>query len=476
MWLKNNTGVSLNEKIHFMGVGGIGVSALAKFAIQKGAIVTGSDLQKNDRTRELSRLGAGIYIGQEDATQERPDRVVFSSAIPDDNPELIAFKSQGVPLIHRSELLAEYINQFQGIAVAGTHGKTTTSSLLYHILAQAGKQPSALLGGELVRERTNSIIGRSDLLVAEADESDGTFVRLKPQTAVITSIDADVNVTAQAYEECGYSAEKALEVVTGLFSEFAGNTRGRVIACLDHPNVRTAIPHWKGDILTYGESPEADLYAKILSFQNYQVMAEVYLHGKSVGGVFVPLPGQHNLLNALAAVAGAAEHGVPVEEALKHVTSFFGVRRRFEIVGRTEGKIYVDDYAHNPQKIKAAITGAKRGHVNRVIAVFQPHRYTRTKLLQQDYPESFSDADLVLVTDIYASGEQPMPGVSAEALTRAINQVTPARYTPGLREVTQALQDIAQPGDLIIGLGAGSVGQWIRRISRWDKTDTRWVA
>ena len=466
----------MNEKIHFMGAGGIGVSALAKFAIKKGAIVTGSDLQDNDRTRELTRLGAGIYLGQEDATEEEPDRVVVSSAIPEDNSELIAFKERDVPIIHRSELLAEYINSFQGIAVAGTHGKTTTSSLLYHILAQAGKEPSALLGGELVRERTNSIIGRSDLLVVEADESDGTFVRLKPQTAIITSIDADVNVTAEAYEDCGYSAEKALEVVKGLFADFAQNTRGKVIACIDHPNVREALADWKADVLTYGESSDAALYAKALSFQNYQVMAEVYLHGKSVGGVLIPLPGRHNLLNTLGAVAGAVEHGVPIAEALLHVSSFFGVRRRFEIVGRTEGKIYVDDYAHNPQKIKAAIEGAKGGDVNRVIAVFQPHRYTRTKLLQQDYPESFVDADLVLVTDIYASGEEPMDGVTAAGLTEAINQVTPARYTPGLREVTQALQELAQPGDLIIGLGAGSIGQWIRRISRWDKTDTLWVA
>lgn len=468
--------MSLDQQIHFMGIGGIGVSALAKFALCKGARVTGSDLQTNDRTRELSKMGATIFTSQKTPSEVCPDRVVVSSAISDDNAELAAYRAREVPIIHRSEFLAECINRFQAIAVAGTHGKTTTSSLIYHILNQAGLSPSALLGGELVRERTNSIIGRSDLLVAEADESDGSFVRLHPQTAVITSIDADVNVTASAYQDCGYSIDKALDRVEALFSEFAGNTRGRVVTCLDHPHVKAALGKWQAQVLTYGEDPEADLRARPLSFQNYQVTAEVDLHGQPVGQILVPLPGHHNLLNALAAAAAAYEHGVAIDEALRHVASFFGVRRRFEIVGRTDGKVYVDDYAHNPQKIEAALQGAKRGAVERVIAVFQPHRYTRTKLLQADYPPCFASADLVLVTDIYSSGEEPLPGVSAVELAHEIGKVTPTIYTPGFKEVTQALQDLSRPGDLIIGLGAGSVGQWIRRISRWDKTDTLWVA
>ena len=460
--------------MHFMGVGGVGVSALAKFAVKKGAIVTGSDIAENRRTLELEELGVGVILDQSSVVTPLPDEVIVSSAIGEDNPELQAYRERGVPVIHRSELLARYVNSYRGLAVAGTHGKTTTSSMLYHILRQARLQPSAFLGGELIRERTNCLVGDSDLLVVEADESDGTFVRTRPEIAVVTSIDSDVNVTAEAYENCGYSESKAMGVVEELFDQFVANTRGRVVACYDHPNVRRRLEGWPADTLTYGLNSEAQLTATNLSFHDYQVTAEVSYLGEYAGIVHVPLPGQHNLLNTLGAIAVAMEVDVPLPKALQFVRSFFGVRRRFEIVGRTKGKIYVDDYAHNPQKIAAALKGARMGNVDRVIAVFQPHRYTRTKLLQDNYPASFSDADLVLVTDIYAAGEEPLPGVDSKQLTQEINKVCPAVYTPNLKDVTLELQDTTRAGDIIVGLGAGSVGEWIRRISRWDKSGKRW--
>jgi UDP-N-acetylmuramate--alanine ligase len=461
-------------KLHFMGVGGVGMSALAKFAVSRGATVTGSDIAENRRTLELEDLGVGIIFDQSSVIAPLPDEVVISSAISEDNPELKAYREKGIPIVHRSELLARYVNAYRGLAVAGTHGKTTTSSMLYHILSQAHLEPSAFLGGELIRERTNCLVGSSDLLVVEADESDGTFVRTRPEISVVTSIDPDVNVTAEAYEDCGYSEAKAMDVVEVLFDQFVANTRGRVVACYDHPNVRKRLDGWPADTFTYGLSAEAELTAKNLSFHDYQVTAEVSYRGEYAGIVHVPLPGQHNLLNALGAVAVAMEVGVPLSNALQHVRSFFGVRRRFEIVGRTKGKIYVDDYAHNPQKIAAALRGAKMGNVERIIAVFQPHRYTRTKLLQEKYPKSFSDADLVLVTDIFAAGEEPLPGVDSKLLTREINKVRPAIHTPHLKDVTLALQDTTRAGDIVVGLGAGSVGEWIRRISRWDKAGKRW--
>jgi UDP-N-acetylmuramate--alanine ligase len=462
------------EKIHFMGVGGVGVSALAKFAVSKGASVTGSDLTENNRTRELARLGATIWLGQSEPVEPLPDTVVISSAIPADNSELRAYQEAGIRVIHRSELLAEYVGRFRGIAVAGTHGKTTTSSLLYHILAQAGLQPSAMLGGELIRERTNCVVGASDILVVEADESDGSFVRTRPEIAVITSMDADVNVTAEAYEDCGFSKDKAQAAVEELFDQFVSNVRGGLVACYDHPHVQEHLPRWSSETLTYGLTSKADLSAGSLSFHDYQVTAEVSYRGEYAGIIHVPLPGRHNLLNALGAVAVAVKLGVPLPKAMQHTRSFFGVRRRFEIVGRTGGKIYVDDYAHNPQKIEAALNGAREGNVERVIAVFQPHRYTRTKLLQASYPASFKAADMVLVTDIYASGEDPIEGVSIERLVDEINKITPTFYTPGLAEVTRTLQKETRAGDIIVALGAGNVGRWIRRVSRWDKLGEKW--
>lgn len=455
---------------HFLGVGGVGMSALAKMCLKAGTRVTGSDLKENRRTEELRGLGAVLQTGRGINPRRDVFRVVRSSAIPENDEELKAYREMGVPVLHRSDLLAEFIEERKSIAVAGTHGKTTTSALLYHILASGGLSPTGLLGGELVKEKSNCIVGRSDLLIAEADESDGSLSKFNPNYGILTSIDPDINVTSEEFSGCPFDTEKALDEVTQVFLKFCMRVKEKLLLCSDHPNVaqflkRVRRPHW----MTYGLEAGADLRAVDVKENGHCTQARIILLGQTLGTVRVPLPGLHNLANCLAAIGIALHTGLTFSTIAEAVENFRGVRRRFEIVGDRGGVLYVDDYAHNPQKVSAALAGAKAVGRKRTVAVFQPHRYTRTKLLLSQYEEAFDDADKIVVTGIFAAGEDPIPGVSGRCVYSKIKTAYPDKqvhFAPAFGDVKNAVRGALKPGDLVIGLGAGSVGEWIKRLAQ----------
>lgn len=455
---------------HFLGAGGVGMSALAKLCLKRGKRVSGTDLQAGRRTRELRELGAEIETGPEAQARRDANRVIVSSAIPPDHRELQVYQAMNIPILHRSDLLAEFISDLQSVVVAGTHGKTTTSSLIYHVLSSNGLSPTALLGGELAKEKTNCVVGTSDILIAEADESDGTLEKFQPQYAVLTSIDPDINVTSERYSGCSYNLDQALEEVTQVFLKFCLGVEKRLLVCCDHPNIKRmlrliASPQW----LTYGLDEEAKLRAVDVQQDGHCTQARIVLEGRPLGVLRVPLPGSHNLRNALAAVGIALNAGLRFEDIAGAIERFQGIRRRFEIVGESNGVIYVDDYAHNPQKIEAALAGARSVCRERVVAVFQPHRYTRSKLLQDQYPFAFDNADVILVTEIFGAGEEPITGVDGHSLYRSLVAAYPGKtilFAPGFPELKSQVQTVCRPGDLVVGLGAGSVGGWMRRLAQ----------
>ena len=445
------------------------MSALAKLCLKRGERVSGTDLRAGRRTEELQALGAEIETGPEAPPRRDANRVIVSSAIPSDHHELLTYRRLNIPILHRSDLLAEFLRALQSIVVAGTHGKTTTSSLIFHVLSSNGLSPTGLLGGELAREKTNCVVGKSELLIAEADESDGTLEKFKPHYGVLTSIDPDINVTSERYSDCSYDIEEALQEVSQVFLKFCLSVKHRLLVCCDHPNVKRMLqlissPHW----LTYGLDEQAKLRAVDVQQDGHCVQAQVVLEERHLGTLRVPLPGLHNLRNALAAVGIGLTAGLGFEEIASAIERFQGIRRRFEIVGESDGVVYVDDYAHNPQKIAAALAGARSVGRDRVVAVFQPHRYTRSKLLQDQYPTAFDNADVVVVTEIYGAGEDPIEGVDGQTIYRSLCRAYPDKtilFASGYREVESQVRSCCRPGDLVVGLGAGSVGSWMRRLS-----------
>jgi len=440
------------KHIYFVGIGGAGMSGIAEVLLNLGYRVSGSDLRLTETTERLQRRGATIFQGHHAEHVTDVDVVVTSSAVRANNPEVIAARNRTIPVIPRAEMLAELMRLKYGIAVAGAHGKTTTTSLIGVVLDRGGISPTVVIGGKLNTINTNTILGKGDFLVVEADESDGSFLKLSPTIAVITNIDP---------EHLDYYG--TIDEIKRAFTAFANKIPfyGLVILCLDNPHVQDLIPHLEKRFLTYGLTPQADLQATDISCEGFSMSFTVLYQKEGLGRVEIPLPGTHNVLNALAAIAAAREIKIPfpvIQEALK---TFGGVQRRFQLKGTFSGINLIDDYGHHPTEIKATLSAAKDIWKGRVVVLFQPHRYTRTRDLYREFLTAFNQADLLLLTDIYPAGEDPLPGVTAEDLYRGIRERGHKHviYVPRKEEMVDQLMALLEPEDNIITLGAGDISQ-----------------
>jgi UDP-N-acetylmuramate--alanine ligase len=440
--------------IHFVGIGGIGMCGIAELLHNQGYRVTGSDLREGATVARLRALGVPVAIGHDARHVGGADVLVHSSAVRRDNPELAAAARRKIPVIPRAEMLAELMRLKDGIAVAGTHGKTTTTSLVAHVLDAAGLDPTAVIGGRVLApgaDPTGARLGRGDLLVAEADESDGSFLRLAPVIAVITNIDPE------HLDHYG-----SFEAVQDAFVAFANRVPfwGVAVLCLDHPGVQAVLPRMSRRTTTYGFASQADLEAVDVVHEGQGMRFGVRRRGTGpLGEVRLRLPGRHNVQNALATLAVALELDVPFARAAEALASFVGIERRFETKGAARGVRVVDDYGHHPAEIRATLAAARALHPGRIVVVFQPHRYTRTRDLFDDFTTCFNDADRLIVTSIYAAGEDKIPGVESASLVEAVRAHghRDARFVPELDGVLEALPRELEAGDLVVTLGAGSV-------------------
>ncbi|WP_437735909.1 UDP-N-acetylmuramate--L-alanine ligase [Sorangium sp. So ce1335] len=444
--------------VHFVGVGGVGMSGLAEILRSLEFEVSGSDLKESSTTRRLTSLGVRIDIGHRAENVRGVDVVVYSSAIRPDNPELTEARALGIPAIGRAEMLAELMRVKYGVAIAGSHGKTTTTSLVATVLRAAGLDPTVVVGGKMAALGTNARLGAGDLLVAEADESDGSFLRLTPTIAVVTNIDPEHLDHYGTHER-----------IKDAFVEFAARVPfyGLAVLCLDHPHVQDLLPRIPRRHVTYGVSPQSDYSARGIQFRGLETSFNAYRRGEPLGGFTVKMPGAHNVLNCLATIAVADELEVPLDVTKQALATFGGVARRFTIVGSIGGITLVDDYGHHPAEIRATIDAARRafpGEDHRVVVAFQPHRHTRTRDLFDEFTRAFNQADVLLVTDIYAAGEPPIPGVTAERLVQSIREHGhhDARFVADKADLPEALEQIVRPGDVVIALGAGDVNACVR--------------
>ncbi|MGB5809176.1 MAG: UDP-N-acetylmuramate--L-alanine ligase [Polyangiales bacterium] len=438
------------RSIHFVGVGGVGMSGIAEVLLDSGFVVTGSDLRRNDYTRRLADKGATVFVGHAASQAAQADVVVFSSAVPSTNPELVEARKRGVPVIPRAEMLGELMRLKDGIAIAGSHGKTTTTSLVATVLRAAGLDPTVVIGGKLNALGSGAARGAGDLLVAEADESDGSFHHLIPAVAVITNIDPE------HLDHYG-----SLESVKDAFVDFANRVPfyGVVVTCLDHPNVQDVLPRIDKRTVTYGFSAQADYRARNPVFSGLSVGFDVEHRGQSLGQFEVRMPGTHNVLNALATIAVADELRVDRDQVRAALRTFEGVQRRFSIVGEVGGTTIIDDYGHHPAEVEVTLEAAQRAYGQRLVVAFQPHRYTRTRDLFDELTRAFNKADVLFLTDVYAAGETPIEGADAARLAEAIRAHGHRDVTliEDRKELARAMASRIRPGDIVITLGAGDI-------------------
>jgi UDP-N-acetylmuramate--alanine ligase len=440
------------RSIHFVGIGGIGMSGIAEVLLSHGFAVSGSDLAEGETTRRLASLGARTWVGHRAEHIQAADVVVFSSAVTPDNPELIEARRRLIPVIPRAEMLAELMRLQDGIAIAGTHGKTTTTSLAATVLRAAKLDPTVIIGGKLNVLGSGATRGHGEFLVAEADESDGSFLHLSPVVAVITNIDP---------EHLDYYG--TLDKLKEAFVTFANKIPfyGLVVACLDHPEVQDILPRFEKRTTTYGLSKQADYSAKDLKSAGLASRFTLVVRGKEEGDFEVRLPGVHNVQNALSVIAVADELGVDRALTRDALATFAGVQRRFTVRGETAGVTVVDDYGHHPAEVSVTLEAAQRAYGRRLVVAFQPHRYSRTLHLFDALTRAFNAADVLFVTDVYAAGEKPIPGADARHLAEAIRahghrDVT---HVPDRAELAAALYARLKPGDVVLTLGAGNITQ-----------------
>ena len=427
------------------------MSGIAEVLLNLGYKVSGSDLRASEITRRLEQLGGVVYYGHAVENVADAQVVVTSTAVASDNPEVVEAHRLLVPVIPRAEMLAELMRLKYGIAIAGTHGKTTTTSMVATLLSQGGVDPTAVVGGRLNALGSNAKLGQGKFMVVEADESDGSFLKLSPTIAIITNIDMD---------HLDYYS--GLDEICEVFIDFINKIPfyGLAVLCLDDVNIQTLLPRVEKRYLTYGLTPQADYRAIDITYQDGGTEFEVLFHGESLGRMRLEMPGQHNVLNALAALVVARELDLSVETIRAGFASFAGVQRRFQIK-YDEKVMVVDDYAHHPAEIKATLAAARNCWEKRIVAIFQPHRYSRTQALFDDFVTTFNQADYLVVMDIYAASEAPVDGISAQILVQAIAEHghRNVRYCGSAQQVVDHLQDKLQDGDMVITLGAGSVWQ-----------------
>ena len=457
--------------VHFVGIGGSGMSGIAEVMLNLGYKVQGSDLKPNKQTRRLASLGADIFIGHAAENIESADAVVVSSAVDETNAEVAQARERLMPVVQRAEMLAELMRFRYSIAVAGTHGKTTTTSLIASVLAEGGLDPTFVIGGRLKSADANAKLGQGDYLVAEADESDASFVHLKPMLAVVTNIDADHMST--------YDGD--IEKLRTGFIEFLHNLPfyGLAVVCSDDSGVNAVLARIGRSVITYGINEDADVRAENIQFSEGSTSFDVVRRAnRNSLHVSLQLPGLHNVCNALATIAVAEELQVGDDAVVKALREFEGIDRRFQILGEVEtvaGKVLlVDDYGHHPTEIAATLSAARSGWPERrVVLVFQPHRYTRTRDLLDDFATVLSEADVAIVLDVYAAGEAPIAGADGRAIARAVRTrgaVEPV-FVETLDELQPVLESVLEAGDLVLTMGAGDIGAYAAELP--DRLSTK---
>lgn len=428
------------------------MSGIAEVLLNLGYRISGSDVKETEVTRRLHALGCDIQYGHRRENVQEADVVVVSSAIRSDNPELTVAEERLIPIIPRAEMLAELMRMKVGIAIAGTHGKTTTTSLIATVLGAAGFDPTVVIGGRLNSIGSNAKLGQGEFLIAEADESDGSFLKLMPTIAVVTNIDP---------EHLDYYP--GIEEIKEAFLEFLHKIPffGLAVLCLDHPNVQSLLPKLKKRFTTYGLTAQADFQAEEIEFDKLSTAFDVRYQRKEIGRLSIRMPGLHNVYNALATVATSFELDIPFHVVQEALRDFSGVQRRFQVKAEKRGILIVDDYGHHPVEIMATLKAAKTGWKRRIVAIFQPHRYTRTQALFQEFLTAFYDADVLILTDIYAAGEERIEGVDSKAFFAGIRDYghKDVAYIPDKQEIVSHLLDVIMPGDMVITLGAGDIYQ-----------------
>ncbi len=440
------------RKIHFIGVGGAGMSALARILLDKGYVVSGSDRKMSATAEQLAARGAEIFEGHDAANVNGADVVVVSTAIPEDNVEVAAAKAQGIRRMHRSDVNAALLNAAKGIAVAGAHGKTTTTSMIGLILEHGGVDPTIIIGGQVdYLADGNARLGRGEYLVSEADESDGSFLKLLPHIAVVTNVEND------HMDHYG-----TMENIKKAFRQFLENTdekTGTCVLCAENENLRKISKNLSRRVVFYGTSEDADYHAVNIAPEGNGVAFDVEKDGKMLARVRLNIPGRHNVLNALGAVVTGILCGVSPEKAAEALALFHGAKRRFETKGRAKGVWIVDDYAHHPTEIMATLKAARQTSPKRLVCAFQPHRYSRTQLLQKEFGGAFREADVLVLTDVYSAGEAPIADVSGRTIVDAVRETTgqETKYIELRADVAPYLAAVVQEGDLVLTMGAGDI-------------------
>jgi UDP-N-acetylmuramate--alanine ligase len=436
--------------VHFIGIGGAGMSGIAELLYNQGFKITGSDIANNTAVMHLKKAGIPVAIGHQARLVEEADVVVISTAIKPDNPELLEARFRKIPVIRRAEMLAELMRMRYGIAIAGTHGKTTTTSIISLMLADAGYDPTMVIGGQLNSIAANAKLGAGRFLIAEADESDGSFLNLSPIYVVVTNIDRDHLDFYHDYDS-----------IKSAFLSFINRIPfwGAAFICLDDPGNQAILPHINRRYVTYGMAASADLSATNLSYAAGRSSFDLNIGGERVGRLEINLPGRYSVYNSLAAVAVGMELGIPLDTIRESMAAFPGVQMRFQILGEENGITVMHDYAHHPAEISACLSAVKAGWDREIVAVFQPHRYSRTLHLGDEFATSFFDAREVIITDIYPAGEKPIEGVTAENIAKGLvlhghRKVT---YQPSKELIPALVLEKAKPGDIVVLLGAGDV-------------------